>query len=236
MQTIVTRLLQKEPIQYIFGHCLWFGLDLKVTPATLIPRPETAELVETIVNLRIFHTASADRSRLCRDKKSSNLQIRLLDVGTGTGCIALALKKLHPEWAVTGLDISAEALDVARENGRRNGLDVRWLQADILTDDIPTYDILVSNPPYIAESERRDMDRNVLAHEPHSALFVPDDDPLRFYRRIAELKRAEWLFFEINPRYAGQTAAMLQENGYTDITILPDSYGKKRILYGRIAR
>ena len=220
MQTIVTRLLQKEPIQYIFGHCLWFGLDLKVTPATLIPRPETAELVETI-------------NQMVNGKSTNG---KCLDVGTGTGCIALALKKLHPEWTVTGLDISAEALDVARENGRRNGLDVRWLQADILNDDIPTYDILVSNPPYIAESERRDMDRNVLAYEPHSALFVPDDDPLRFYRRIAGLKRAEWLFFEINPRYAGQTAAMMQENGYTDITILPDSYGKKRILYGRIAR
>ena len=222
MQAIVDRLLKKEPIQYIFGHTLWCGLDLKLTPATLIPRPETAELIDRInANLQIF--------------QSSNPQIRLLDVGTGSGCIALALKQQHPEWEVTGLDISAEALKVARENAERNGLEVRWLQADILTDEIGRYDLIVSNPPYIAEEERAGMDRNVLDYEPHSALFVPDDDPLRFYRRIAEIRRATWLFFEINPRYADAMQQMMQALGYTDIELYKDSYGTTRILSGRIA-
>lgn len=222
MQAIVDRLLKKEPIQYIFGHTLWCGLDLKLTPATLIPRPETAELIDRInENLQII--------------QSSNPQIRLLDVGTGSGCIALALKQQHPEWEVTGLDISDEALKVARENAERNGLEVRWMQADILTDEIERYDLIVSNPPYIAEEERAGMDRNVLDYEPHSALFVPDDDPLRFYRRIAELRRATWLFFEINPRYADEMQQMMQALGYTDIELYKDSYGKTRILSGRIA-
>jgi len=221
MQAIVDRLLKKEPIQYIFGHTLWFGLDLKVTPATLIPRPETAELVDCIVHhpLSIVHSP-----------------VRALDIGTGSGCIALALKQQHPEWEVTGLDISAEALEVARENADRNGLEVSWLQADILRDEIDPYDIIVSNPPYIAEQERLEMDRNVLDYEPHNALFVPNDDPLRFYRRIAEMRRATWLFFEINPRYADEMQQMMQEFGYTDITLYQDSYGTKRILTGRIAR
>jgi release factor glutamine methyltransferase len=222
MQAIVDRLLKKEPIQYIFGHTLWCGLDLRLTPATLIPRPETAELIDRInENLQIF--------------QSSNPQIRLLDVGTGSGCIALALKQQHPDWQVTGLDISAEALKVARENAARNGLEVRWLLADILTDEIERYDLIVSNPPYIAEQERPSMDRNVLDYEPHSALFVPDDDPLRFYRRIAELRRATWLFFEINPRYADEMQQMMQALGYTDIELYHDSYGTTRILSGRIA-
>lgn len=222
MQAIVDRLLKKEPIQYIFGHTLWCGLDLRLTPATLIPRPETAELIDRInANLQIF--------------QSSNPQIRLLDVGTGSGCIALALKQQHPEWEVTGLDISDEALKVARENAERNGLEVRWQKADILTDEIERYDLIVSNPPYIAEEERAGMDRNVLDYEPYSALFVPDDDPLRFYRRIAELRRATWLFFEINPRYADEMQQMMQALGYTDIELYKDSYGTTRILSGRIA-
>ena len=227
MQAIIDRLLQKEPIQYIFGHTLWCGLDLKLTPATLIPRPETAELVAEISDFKL---------------QISNCKV--LDVGTGSGCIALALKQAHPDWQVTGLDISREAIEVARENARRNHLDVDFQLADIFDEQIfnsqfsifNSCDVVVSNPPYIAESERALMDRNVLDYEPHTALFVPDNDPLRFYRRIAELRLGEWLFFEINPRYAEDMLTMMQELGYQDITLHYDTYNQARILYGRIAR
>ena len=231
MQAIVDRLLIKEPIQYIFGHTLWCGLDLRVTPATLIPRPETAELVE-----QISHHLSP--------LTISHSPLQVLDIGTGSGCIALALKQAHPDWRVTGIDISAEAIEVARKNARRNQLEVDFREADIFDEKIfnsqfsifNSYDIVVSNPPYIAESERAEMDTNVLDYEPATALFVPDDDPLRFYRRIAELRLGEWLFFEINPRYAEQLVEMLQGLGYQDITLHHDIYQQTRILSGRIAR
>ena len=222
LQMIVARLLKKEPIQYVFGHTLWYGLDLKVTSATLIPRPETAELVDLVSQNPVL--------------KAVPHPVRLLDIGTGSGCIALALKKAHQEWKVSGLDVSAKALAVARENGCRNGLEVEWIEADIMTSMIDRYDVIVSNPPYIAESERAEMDANVLDFEPHSALFVPDDDPLCFYRRIASLRAAEWVYFEINPRYAEPMVDMMQHLGYTEITIHNDVYGKTRILSGRVAQ
>ncbi|MBO6306968.1 MAG: peptide chain release factor N(5)-glutamine methyltransferase [Paludibacteraceae bacterium] len=245
-QEIIERLLRFEPIQYIFGHTLWYGLDLKVTPATLIPRPETAGLVEQISNL---HTASADRSRPCRDKKSqiSNAPIRVLDIGTGSGCIGIALKKAHPDWHVTGIDISPEAIAVARENALRNHADVNFLVADIFSDEIDktfnsqlsTFNLIVSNPPYICESEKKDMRPNVLDYEPSTALFVPDSDPLLFYRRIASLfsnRPPVTLFFEINESYAAEVAAMMADSGYTGIRITKDIYGKDRIIEGRMAQ
>ncbi len=233
-QTIIDRLLHFEPIQYIFGHTIWNGLDLKLTPATLIPRPETAELVERI---------NSQFSIL-------NSQLHLLDVGTGSGCIAIALKKAHPEWQVTGIDISPEAIAVAKENARRNNVEVNFLVADIFSDEIEEtftfhlspFTLIVSNPPYICESEKKDMRPNVLNYEPASALFVPDSDPLLFYRRIASLfssfRGAEgaYLFFEINESYASQLSAMLDRLGYTDIQITKDIYGKDRIIEGRMAQ
>ena len=217
MQTIVDRLSHFEPIQYIFGHTLWCGLDLKVTPATLIPRPETAELVEKIIN-----------------RKFEIPNCRILDIGTGTGCIAIALKKAHPEWQVTGIDISEDAIEVAKENAKRNHVEVDFQVADIF-DFIGDFDIVVSNPPYICEREKKDMRRNVLEYEPASALFVPDNDPLRFYRRIAELKFGKYLFFEINEAYPAEMEVMLSENGYTNIHITNDIYGKPRIIEARMA-
>jgi release factor glutamine methyltransferase len=229
LQTIIDRLLHFEPIQYIFGYTLWCGLDLKVTPATLIPRPETAELVEKISNIKY---------------QISNC--RILDIGTGSGCIAIALKKAHPEWQVTGIDISPEAIEVARENARRNKVEVDFQVADIFSDEngviepfsggeIGTFDIVVSNPPYICEREKSSMRPNVLEYEPATALFVPDNDPLRFYRRIAELKSGKFLFFEINEAYPQELSDMLDELGYTDIHIMNDIYGKPRIIEGRMA-
>ena len=227
-QEIISRLLHFEPIQYIFGHTLWCGLDLLVTPATLIPRPETAELVERI-NLK---------SEILNLKS----QIHVLDVGTGSGCIALALKKAHPSWSVTGIDISPEAIAIARENARRNNLDVNFQVADIFdsNEENPKFEIVVSNPPYICESEKSSMRPNVLNFEPSSALFVPDSDPLLFYRRIAELfslpLMGVGLFFEINEAYGEELKELLDSLGYTDIQIHKDIYGKDRIIEARMAR
>lgn len=239
IQTIIDRLLHFEPIQYIFGHTLWNGLDLKVTAATLIPRPETAELVERI-NVQMVN----------------DQMVNVLDIGTGSGCIAISLKKAHPEWHVTGIDISPNAIEVAKENARRNKVDVNFQVADILSDQMTKYlnkwykvndqmvNIVVSNPPYICESEKSSMRPNVLNFEPSTALFVPDNDPLLFYRRIAELfslplqekGRERGLFFEINEAYGPQLSAMLGGLGYTNIQIHKDIYGKDRIIEGRMAQ
>ena len=229
MQEVVDRLLHFEPIQYIYGHTLWCGLDLKVTPATLIPRPETAELVERV-----------------ESGKWKEESLSVLDIGTGSGCIALAIKKAHPEWKVTGIDISAEAIEVAKENARRNKMEVAFKVADIFGflaakghDSFgfngKNYDIVVSNPPYIRECEKVSMKSNVLDYEPATALFVEDDDPLKFYRRIAELKLGKYLYFEINEAFGEEMRKMLGELGYTDIQITEDIYGKSRIIEGRVA-
>jgi release factor glutamine methyltransferase len=234
-QAIIERLLHFEPIQYIFGHTLWCGLDLKVTPATLIPRPETAELVERIDRLRLTEHRPSAPDRIQTD----NASLRVLDIGTGSGCIAVALKKAHPEWQLTGIDISPEAIEVAKENAKRNDVEVDFQVADIFNLQYPIsnlqYDIVVSNPPYICESEKVSMRPNVLDYEPAQALFVPDHDPLRFYRRIAELKKGSYLFFEINEAYPDELASMLDELGYTDIIITKDIYGKPRIIEARMA-
>ena len=223
MEIILQKLRAHEPIQYIFGHTEWKGLDLRVTPATLIPRPETAELVEWILQ-------EADRDK----------PLSVLDIGTGSGCIAIALKKAAPKWQVTGLDISEEALAVAKENAIRNKVEVNWLQADILSpianNPLPIADIIVSNPPYICDSEKKDMDARVLDYEPHSALFVPDTAPLLFYRQIASLASSPSLvFFEINEAYGNEVCAMMEQMGYSDVQLKNDMYGKPRMVFGAIA-
>ncbi|MCQ2341008.1 MAG: peptide chain release factor N(5)-glutamine methyltransferase [Paludibacteraceae bacterium] len=223
-KVILQRILKKEPIQYIFGHTEWLGLNLKVTPATLIPRPETAELVAAI--LRVF----PDGEPTANNHASDTRQIRILDIGTGSGCIAIAIKKQHPDWEVFGLDISAEALSIAQENAQRNQVEIHWLQGDIFTDEIGTFDLIVSNPPYVLESEKATMDDNVLLYEPHTALFVPDSDPLRFYRRIAQLHKAPMVAFEINQRFANEMIALMQHEGYESIELKKDTYGNDRIL------
>ena len=215
--TIIEQLRQHKPIQHIFGHTSWMGLDLRVTPNTLIPRPETAELVEWILN-----------------QCDATLPLRIADIGTGSGCIAIALKKQCPKWQIHGYDISEQALEIARENATRNATDIDFHRLDILSDTIEQQDIIVSNPPYICHREKADMDARVLDFEPHSALFVPDDDPLLFYRRIASLKAGKKLFFEINEAYGQAVCEMMQELGYQDIELKHDIYGKARMVFGRI--
>lgn len=220
IEVILQKLRAHEPIQYVFGHTEWMGLDLRVTPATLIPRPETAELVEWVLHV-------ADK----------NKPLRVLDIGTGSGCIAIALKKAAPNWQVTGLDISHEALDVAKENAVRNNVAIHWQQADILSlCSLPMVDIIVSNPPYICEKEKVDMQARVLDYEPAKALFVPDNDPLLFYRKIASLKGAPILFFEINEAYGEQVCSMLRTIGYTNVELKKDMYGKTRMVFGRLTK
>ena len=221
IEIILQKLRAHEPIQYIFGHTEWRGLDLLVTPATLIPRPETAELIDWILD-------SCDKSK----------PLHVLDIGTGSGCIAIALKKSAPLWQVIGIDISQDALEIAHENAKRNSVEVEWTQADILSPitnyQFPILDIIVSNPPYICHRDKANMDTRVLDYEPHSALFVPDDEPLLFYRRIAAMKSAKSLYFEINEAYGKEVCDMLKELGYTDIQLKHDIYGKPRMVFGRI--
>lgn len=218
IEIILRRLTKKEPIQYIFGHTQWMGLDLKVTPDTLIPRPETAELVELV-------------DRYCHGSK-----LRVLDIGTGSGCIAIALKSRHPDWDVTAIDISPNALDVAKENAENNHVNITFRQMDILSDEIGSFDCIISNPPYVMEQEKDAMDEQVKNHEPSLALFVPDSDPLVFYRRIATIRKGEWLFFEINEQFGNEVASLMEEAGYTDVEINQDIYGKQRMVSGRIEK
>lgn len=212
---MVARISAGEPPQYVVGSARFMGMTLKVTPATLIPRPETAELVDIVV-----------------DRLRGRSDLRILDVGTGSGCIAIALSRALPFARVTALDISPEALEVARENARNLRADITFVQGDILSgDDFGRFDAIVSNPPYIAESERAAMESRVKDHEPAGALFVPDSDPLKFYKAVADYAdRTDArpnLFFEINPLYADALKKMLDSRGF-DCDLLRDSFGKIR--------
>lgn len=217
---VVERLLDYEPVQYIFGNTRFFGNTLLVTPATLIPRPETEELVDIIV------------------KANSDPDLRVLDVCTGSGCIAVSLARALKFPVVDAVEISEDALAVARENARRLKVTVNFRKEDALTmkDSVnPEYDIIVSNPPYIVERERVDMCRNVLDHEPWLALFVPDDDPLKFYRAITgyashALKPGGRLYFEINPLFAVQMKELLSDYGFEGIELMADMQGRQRFL------
>ena len=217
LDAIIEQLRMHKPIQQIFGHTLWMGLDLCVTSDTLIPRPETAELVEWVL-------AQCDTTQ----------PLHIADIGTGSGCIAIALKKQCPKWHVHGYDISQEALKIAHKNAISNAIDVDFQQLDILSETIEQHDIIISNPPYICHHEKAEMLPRVLDYEPHTALFVPDDDPLLFYRRIASLKAGKNLFFEINEAYGQEVCKMMIEMGYQNVELRHDIYGKARMVFGRI--
>ena len=214
----IERLQQHEPIQYILGYSDFCGLRFAVTPAVLIPRPETSELIEWIT-------------------EESPTAKSILDIGTGSGCIAVSLATMMPQARVTAWDISTQALAVAQKNSTANGSNVLFEERDILTYE-PTdesYDIIVSNPPYIKEVEKKEMEDNVLLWEPHLALFVPDNDPLLFYRTIAEkaqkmLTHGGKLFFEINRAHGTETVEMLNRLGYHNITLRKDLAGNDRMV------
>ena len=231
LEEIAQRLSQGEPIQYVLGQTGFCGRFFIVNEAVLIPRPETEELCRWI--------AESEKRKVISDKCS------ILDIGTGSGCIAITLAAEMLQAQVTAWDISAEALEVARENAKRTNVHVSFEQVDALhlTSDIlhqtsGVFDLIVSNPPYICNKERATMETNVLEHEPHTALFVPDDDPLLFYRAIAQygqtaLKEGGWLYFEINPLYADALADMLKMMSYYDINIKQDQFGKQRMMRAR---
>jgi len=220
IKEIVLRLKTFEPIQYILGETEFYGLTLNVNPSVLIPRPETEELVDWIV----------------RENLPENS--RILDIGTGSGCIALALKSKLKNSVVSGIDISETALEVACDNAIKNRLEVIFFQADILTcedSNFEVYDVIVSNPPYIRESEKLQMQSNVLEYEPENALFVSDNDPLVFYRSIASFAMKHLadkgkLFFEINENLGSEMKNMLNDFGFCDIEIKNEINGKNRMI------
>ena len=218
LDSAIERLQQHEPIQYILGYSDFCGLRFKVTPATLIPRPETSELVEWIAS-------------------EANGKEKILDIGTGSGCIAVSLAHSIPQATVSAWDISAEALAVATENSKANNCAVTFREVDILAyqSNDEQFDIIVSNPPYIKEVEKEQMEANVLDWEPHTALFVPDNDPLLFYRTIAQkatqmLHPGGKLYFEINRAYGKATCDMLASIGYTDIELRKDFADNDRMI------
>lgn len=221
-EQISKELSEHRPVQYILGHCEFCDLDFRVREGCLIPRPETEELV-------------------CNIRRHNGSARRILDVGTGSGCIAIALKKLLPGAEVTALDYSPKALEIARENAIRLGAEVTFIEGDALQLEgfvAGPYDVIVSNPPYIPQSEAETMRRNVVDYEPHTALFVPDNDPLRFYRAIARsahnlLSDNGSLWFEVHEDYADQTAEMLDKEGFSKVAVLLDLNDKKRMIWSR---
>lgn len=217
---VLQQLKSQKPIQYILGETFFCDLIFKVNEHTLIPRPETEELVFWIL-----------------EEVKNKFNSTIIDIGTGTGCIPISLKKNLLESTVFAIDISEEALQVAKENAEMNKVDVHFMQKNILeTSDLATqFDIIVSNPPYVRQLEKAEINTNVLAFEPHLALFVSDDDPLIFYRKIAELalknlKPNGLLFFEINQYLGKETVELLQNLGFATIELRKDIYGNDRML------
>lgn len=221
LNKIFGRLMEGEPVQYVLGRAEFSGRWFNVRPGVLIPRPETEELCAWIT----------------ADSKAS-ASPKVLDIGTGSGCIAITLQLDMPESKVTAWDISADALDVARENVQQLGANVNFVKLDALNAKPEgEWDVIVSNPPYICEKEKKDMAVNVLEHEPHTALFVPDADPLLFYRAITRLavqtlSKGGRLYFEINPIYADDTCHMMRAEGMTAVELRSDMYGKQRMAKG----
>jgi release factor glutamine methyltransferase len=225
-ESIRLRLQNQEPIQYILGSTSFYGLPFTVNPAVLIPRPETEELVEWILKSFAFN----------RQQTTNNGQL-LLDIGTGSGCIAIALAKNLPEAQVFALDVSDKALEIARLNAQRNAVQIKFISQNILeTQKLDQqFDVIVSNPPYVRELEKHEIQANVLEHEPHLALFVADDDALLFYRKIGELAfdfltPKGNLFVEINQYLGEDTLQLFRSIGFTNLELKKDLYGNDRMI------
>ena len=226
---IQNRLLKYEPWQHIVGFADFYGSKFHVSPDVLVPRPETEELVQLILdNIKPMQT--------------------ILDIGTGSGCIPISIKKKHEHLAVFGLDVSEAALEMARKNATLNQVDINWRQANILNPNEwnrvgaeQRFDIIVSNPPYVLESDKTKMHRNVLEFDPELALFVADETPLLFYDAIANfalqyLKPNGQLYFEIHQNFGQQTVALLEKKGFIEAELVKDLFGNDRIVVGRYTR
>ena len=236
LDAMICRLRNGEPVQYILGKAWFGGRQFAVSPSVLIPRPETEDLCRMVVDDSHPSTSAANE-----------LPLAVLDVGTGSGCIAVTLALNLPDATVTAIDISAQALKIASANAAQLHADVNFLRRDILKMADPTnagepsvkqpreWDVIVSNPPYIMEREKTGMETNVLDYEPRIALFVPDDDPLCFYRATAKyadktLKPLGKLYFEINPLFAEAITRMLRQKGFIEIIVADDRFGKQRLV------
>jgi release factor glutamine methyltransferase len=219
VKDMIIRLKKNEPIQYILGTTEFYGLPFRVTPDVLIPRPETEELVAWILS------------------ENTENRLSILDIGTGSGCISVSLAKNRPDADVFAWDISEKAIAIAAENAKQNNVRVHFSEQNVFASYLSgmVFDLIVSNPPYVLENEKNTMEENVLDFEPHIALFVPDENPLLFYERIACiaascLKPNGKLYFEINREKGGAIAEMLQQKGFTDIELRKDISGNQRMV------
>ncbi len=226
LETAVNHLKNYKPVQYIIGKAWFYGLELFVNEDVLIPRPETEELVDWVIK---------------KNRKKKNLTV--IDIGTGSGCIAIAIKKHLPSSFVTAIDISGKALDAASRNAKQHDAEVTFLSTDILNEamvkKISKFDIIISNPPYVLESEKKVMKPNVLDYEPESALFVDDGRALMFYEAIVSfvgnhLKRGGELYLEINEKKGAEVALLLKKKGFGEVVLRKDMHGKDRFVFGRL--
>lgn len=233
MQVATKQLEQEIPIQYIIGKTEFFGLPFNINKEVLIPRPETEELVEQVIKevslIKTYNTAS--------NEATNEKQITILDIGTGSGCIAISLKKQLPGSKISAIDVSDKALRVAKKNAALNKVNINFIHLDILkTNNLDKlYDVIVSNPPYVRELEKKEMKNNVLNNEPHLALFVDNKNPLLFYNKIAELAKKfltknGQLHLEINQYLGKETIKLLAEKGFKNIQLKKDIFGNDRII------
>ena len=232
MQIATKQLEQEIPIQYIIGKTEFFGLPFNVNKEVLIPRPETEELVEQVLN----EVSLIKTCKTSTDLASKEKQFKILDIGTGSGCIAISLKKQLPSSEISAMDVSDKALRVANKNALLNQVDINFIHQDILktTNLDKLYDVIVSNPPYVRELEKKEIKNNVLNNEPHLALFVDNKNPLLFYNKIAELAKKfltknGQLHFEINQYLGKETLEMLKQKGFNMVELKKDLFGNDRM-------